>query len=155
MSIIIDRLLARTEIDRETGCWNWTGSRSNGRYGKFSVNNRTISTHRASYEAHRGPIPAGMLVCHRCDNPVCINPDHLFLGTDAENMADKMKKGRHRTPRGADVVTSRLTEADVIAIRSATGSKQSEIAREYGVDASLISLIRSNKRWAHLSVVGR
>ena len=143
------RLLAKIDICSEAGCWNWTASKSSGRYGKLEISGATLSAHRASYEVYRGPIPEGLFVCHRCDNPACINPDHLFLGTHADNMADKVKKGRHRTPRGSEVVTSKLTEADVLAIRASRVSNGC-VAEQYGVDRSLISLIRTGKRWAHL-----
>lgn len=77
------------------GCWLWTGAERDG-YGAFSLRNKRVAAHRFAYEQAYGLIPAGMLVCHRCDNRLCVRPDHLFLGTDSDNVSDKMGKGRHR-----------------------------------------------------------
>lgn len=88
-----ERLFAQVN-KTEDGCWEWTGvCDSNGR-GKMSIHNKERSTHRLSWELHNGPIPDGLLVCHKCDNPPCLRPDHLFLGTQKDNMQDAIKKGR-------------------------------------------------------------
>lgn len=91
-----------------------------------------------------------MFVCHRCDNPPCINPDHLFLGTNYDNVADKLKKGRHRTIRGSDRTDAKLTEADVLEIRAASGISQQKLAEKYGVHQVLISKIKKGERWGHV-----
>jgi HNH endonuclease len=88
---LAERLRSRIVVDPETGCHNWTGTVGRAGYGRVQV-----SAHRLAYELAHGPIPDGLLVLHKCDNPVCCNPDHLFLGTSADNMADKVRKGRHR-----------------------------------------------------------
>lgn len=94
------------------GCWLWTGCVSRDRYGIFNKGGRTaVLAHRVSYELHCAPIPKGMFVCHRCDNPPCANPMHLFLGTNADNMADMIAKGRQT--RGEQKKNSKLTEQHV------------------------------------------
>lgn len=90
----------RYQPDPETGCWTWTGSRVNDTYGCANINYKQVLAHRLSYELHHGPIPEDQHVCHRCDNPLCVNPAHLFLGTQKENLADMTAKGRRKAVPG-------------------------------------------------------
>jgi len=88
------------KVQRTSNCWMWSGGRTGKGYGVIHhpADYRALGAHRVAYELFVGPIPERMLVCHRCDNPLCVNPSHLFLGTNADNTADKMRKGRWRIP---------------------------------------------------------
>ena len=95
MKTILERFEEHTIPEPMGGCWLWSGACSSSGYGGFWVNKRMIAAHRWAYEHFVGPIPAGMCVCHKCDIKSCCNPDHLFLGTYADNAHDCVKKGRH------------------------------------------------------------
>ena len=91
---ILDRLLNKVKIDEVTDCWEYQGGKNNIGYGMIRDDKRMRTTHRVSYEEHKGPIPPGMCVCHTCDNPICCNPNHLWLGTRKQNTQDMVSKGR-------------------------------------------------------------
>ena len=148
MTSLKDRFESHVSPEPNSGCWLWGAFvRKNG-YGQFKMpNSRVALAHRAAYEIYRGVIPSGMCVCHRCDNRACANPDHLFLGTQAENLRDMREKGRGVV--GESHGSSKLTEADVLAIRI-DGRGLGAIADEYGVGKMQISRIKRRKRWAHL-----
>ena len=129
------------------GCWMWEGSVSGNGYGQIGENYKVFSSHRISYELHVGPIPAGMFVLHKCDVKTCVNPEHLFLGTQADNVADMKNKGRCN--KGEDRPQAKLTEANVIAIRADT-RPQRKIAEEYEVDQALIWKVKHRKAWSHV-----
>lgn len=115
---IKDRLKEMTIINKKSGCWEWKGVKRNG-YGRTITGSRTdgtrhtVSAHRLSYETWNGPIPEGYEVCHRCDNPACINPEHLFIGTRQDNVDDRKKKGRNVIKVGEEQPRSKLTKKDV------------------------------------------
>jgi hypothetical protein len=143
-------LLANTE--QGDGCWTWKGYKRPGGYGEayFGKNpNRVrVLAHRAMFEAFNGPITdPSMCVCHRCDNPRCVRPDHLFLGTHADNNADRNAKGRQA--RGERNGPAKLTEAQVRTIRADT-RPHSEVAKEYSVGATTVHSLRAGKTWRHV-----
>lgn len=117
-------------------------------YGQAAFNYKTVRAHRLAYEAFVGPIPKGMCVCHRCDVRECVNPDHLFLGTSQENMADRDQKGR--TARGEKQGFARLTSAQALAVYS-DPRKGVTIATEYGVTPGTVSSIKHGRNWAHVT----
>jgi hypothetical protein len=133
----------------ECGCFVWTGTLSKRGYGKIDVNGISYRAHRLAYELAYGPIPDGMVICHRCDNRACVNPAHLFLGTHADNIADRDKKGRNRQLFGAEQGHAKLTDADVLNIR-ADQRTHVEIAKDYGVTWRNIGRIKRGETWKHL-----
>lgn len=135
--------------DGVTTCWWWTAGVNETGYGRIQTKNGPSRAHRISYELHKGPIPQGMGVLHRCDQPGCVNPDHLFLGTPADNAADREAKGRNRPPRGEGQRSAKLTENQVREIRAASG-KQRDIAKRFGVTQANVWAILARKTWAHI-----
>lgn len=131
------------------GCWIWIGGKDKYGYGQFGEGGRNYRAHRYSYELYVGPIPDGLCACHKCDNPSCVNPDHLWPGDDKQNAEDRTAKGRSAKQNGEKNGLSKLTDGQVLEIRSAQGL-QRELAEQYGVDQSLISLIKRKKVWAHI-----
>ncbi len=135
-------------VRRLSGCWVWGGSTDHDGYGQFSHDLNDFKAHRVAWEIEYDVlIPAGLCVLHACDNPPCCNPAHLFLGTQGDNTADKVAKGRQL--RGSSIGTTKLTENDVRDIR-ASDTNQYELARLYRVQQSQISRIKRRKRWTHL-----
>lgn len=140
-----------SKVEKTDGCWLWVGARGGNGYGVFAVGGDLVKAHRFAYLLERGPIRAGLRVLHRCDVRRCVNPDHLFLGTQSDNLRDMVAKGRHRPNprRGERHHGARLTTADVIAIRASTDSRK--VLRErYGVSKGAIAAILARRIWAHV-----
>ena len=139
----------------ESGCLIWTGAIQSNGYGAFALCGRgtRITAHRASWIIHFGYIPDGMNVCHRCDVRNCVNPDHLFLGTQSDNLKDAFAKGRMKVPkpdnRGERCGSSKLTPKDAMAIRSDNRLNRI-VAKDYGVTEYSVSAIKRRKHWGHI-----
>lgn len=154
--------------DNVSGCWNWTGSKTKrGKYGQFSFGGKPVRAHRLSFEFENGTIPDGLFVCHKCDNPACVNPDHLFLGSQKDNMGDCKTKGRNSPPprligefhplrlhpervlhgekHGCAKFT--LAEVNLICEKLRNGSTQKELADQYHVNVSTIYRIVHRETW--------
>ncbi len=139
-----------------SGCWLWDAYIYPAGYGQFRISptSRSIGAHRAAWILYKGPIPEGMMVCHKCDVPSCVNPDHLFLGTASDNMADAARKGRMNWKPGEKCALpvrgahhmAKLTEADVIEIRR-SADMGVVLADRYGVTPTHITRIRQRKTW--------
>jgi len=134
----------------ENGCWIWTSARTPTGYGSIWVGSNARA-HRVSWELHRGPIPVGLHVLHRCDVPLCVRPEHLFLGTHNENMADMVAKGRYVVMRGATNGMAKLTADDVRAIRRRwPGETYLALGRAFGVTKATVGSIIRGRTWTHV-----
>jgi hypothetical protein len=127
---------------RDGDCIVWTGTKNQFGYGRFWNGTKQVCAHRWSYESVYGPIPSSKLfACHRCDNPPCVNPEHIFIGTAHDNMQDALAKGRLGGPKSTTRRDAKLSDADVVNIRHrvARGELQKHLAVEYGVSRGLIT----------------
>lgn len=146
-----ERFWAKVDVLGPDECWGWTASvfRDRYGYGKFNAGTsrataQAVYAHRFAYELTHGPIPDGMMVCHHCDNPPCVNPEHLFLGTQADNMRDMAVKGRHgraKTP---------LDQVRAVKRMLSEGATQSQIVEAVGVPLYTVQNIRSGDSWRHV-----
>lgn len=147
------RFWAKVDKRSEAECWPWMATKNGVGYGKFTlgVNNKVLA-HRYSYEAANGPIPDGVLVCHKCDNPQCVNPAHLFLGTHKDNMEDAVRKGRQA--RGARLPQTKLTDAQVLEAIELARSKprnNERVAKMYGISGEHLGALMRGKYRAMFS----
>lgn len=133
-------------------CWIWSGYTDKDGYGTLRALNKDYKAHRLSFLLFYGDIPKGMLICHSCDNPSCVNPKHLFLGTPKDNMDDMIKKNRQVHVRGEGVGNSKLTEEKVHLIRNyiRQGLSDMQIAKIFGVSDGTINFIHQRKIWGWL-----
>jgi hypothetical protein len=145
-----------THVTKTDTCWYWTGALDRDGYGRLtdysSPKPKPVHAHRLSWTLHRGPVPAGLCVLHKCDVRNCVRPDHLFLGTSADNTADMVAKGRHR--KGAQINTCKMTEDQVRELLKLTqqGVPQIELARRYGIDRNSVYRIQTRQNWKHIQV---
>jgi len=133
-------------------CWEWTGSISEKGYGRINVRGQNRQAHRIAYKLYRGPIESYLFVCHSCDNPLCVNPSHLFKASAAGNNFDMLSKGRHNTgyrAKGAEHHKAKLTDEIVTFIKLATGT-QREIAKQFNISQAVVCNVRNNKVWKHI-----
>ena len=149
---LAERFWAKVDIRGPDQCWPWRHYTNNrGGYGVISVDDKHKLAHRVAWEIANGCVPADVCVCHRCDNPPCCNPAHLFLGTHADNVADRDAKDRQAW--GIDLPQAKLTRGRVLMIRAMWASAtyaQQELGAIFGVSRALVSLIVNRKRWKHL-----
>ena len=156
-------------VDRTGDCWLWTGPKTGNGYGAIREDypsRKQVSAHRASWVIHFGPIAPGLEVCHHCDNPICVRPEHLFLGTTKANAVDRSRKGRsgagdrsgrrlhpERYPNGSDVIGAKLTDDVVRVMRQRYASGQANmpaLAAEHGVSVNTVSRIINRLAWSHV-----
>jgi len=140
----------RTEI-----CWLWTGSKFRDGYGQIFWNGKNWKTHRVAYRLYVGEIPDGMLVCHHCDTPHCVRPDHLFIGSPQDNSDDMVRKGRYVDRMGSKHHLTHLTDSDVRAIRGQwlAGIPQAVVGKRFTISQTCVSTICRGKNWAHVAGV--
>lgn len=149
---LIKRFHEKWEVSKDSECWEWTAAKMGNGYGFIKIPHTRdhISAHRLSYSIHKEAIPAGMMVCHTCDNPGCVNPSHLFLGTAKDNLQDMKRKGRHLF--GERNNQSKLTDEKVRRIHCLLkeGISTAKIAAKLGVAQSTIWKIGKGHRWGHI-----
>lgn len=135
----LDFIFSRSMPEPNSGCWIWMGAVSSRGYGTIGFQGRGQRTSRVVMQLVTGtPVPADLYVCHRCDNPYCVNPDHLFVGTPTDNTRDCVAKGRHVAPTGFRHGKSVITPEMMQAIRASRGRSQWEVARELGIHRSTV-----------------
>lgn len=145
-----DRFWRNVSKSESTECWDWLACTDKDGYGTMRVGGRKVGkAHRISHELNKGPIPKALFVLHRCDNPKCVNPAHLFLGTNKDNSDDKVKKGRNHITLGILNGKAKLTADQVLTIK-ADSRTHKVIAKDYGVTQSAIDKIKAGLSWKHL-----
>lgn len=147
-------------VDKSGDCWIWLGNKNSQCYGTVRFRGKTRKAHRVSWVLTFGDIEDEMCVCHRCDNPSCVNPAHLFLGTNRDNVIDRHQKGRsrnvfqegHRVNAGERCHSAKLTDERVSEIRNrhSNGESASHLSREFGIHSSQVSRIINGKAWTHV-----
>lgn len=152
-----ERFVARfwSKVDEGSDCWEWKAYTNRAGYGQFTVSKGVFTTaHRVAWAlANKAAIPPGAHICHHCDNPPCVRPDHLFLGDASINLLDCVAKGRKNPSHGSENRSAKLTEQDVRAIRSVPQyfGIYNDLARTYGVSNTAIRCVRRNTTWRHVA----
>lgn len=146
------RFWEKVQIAGPDECWEWKGGKDREGYGRFSYFGKNQVAHRIAWILTGGEVSEGLCVLHKCDNPSCVNPDHLWIGNQLENIKDRTKKGRDADCRGEKNPSAKLAEEDVLEIRRrlVCGEIQNQIAKIFGVAASTITDIKTKRTWAHI-----
>lgn len=137
------------KVKKTRTCWLWTASLNSNGYGQINLNPGTGKAHRVSWEIHVGKIPKGIGVLHKCNNPICVNPYHLYLGTQADNVRDMFESGRNPNLKGSRSGRSKITEKQAIYIRNSK-KRVRDLAIQFKLDRSTICNIKSKKIWSHI-----
>ncbi|MCW7540703.1 HNH endonuclease [Aquabacterium sp. A7-Y] len=148
---LVERFWEKVQRREDDECWLWVGSIDTRGYGSIGADGGKplMRAHRVAYQLEVGPIPAGLVVCHRCDNRACVNPRHLFVATQRENVLDMIRKGRRHSSAGERSPFARLTAEQVLAIRG--DSRPPKVIRaEYGISKTGLRSIQRRKTWSHL-----
>lgn len=138
-----------SKVQKTDGCWLWMARWTRHGYGRFWFLRKSVSAHRVAWELEFGAVPSGLLVLHKCDNPPCCNPQHLFIGSDSDNNRDMVTKGRDRHPYGESHGCVKLNEEIVMSIRQDSRSLR-VLAAIYGVDFTTIADIKRHRTWKHI-----
>lgn len=146
------------KVEKTDTCWNWTAAKSAFGHGRFRMGRKLVSPHRLVYEWEHGEIPEGYDICHHCDNPSCVNPQHLFLGTRSDNMKDAMKKNRLPQMvkilerKGSETNNAKLTEKEVLLMRALEkkGMKTKELSKRFGITRRNVRDIIYRRTWTHI-----
>lgn len=151
----ISRFWSKVNVDSPLNCWEWQAYLNHSDYGMYQLDDRPFYAHRISYFLEHGTLPEGIFILHRCDNPKCVNPNHLFTGTLEDNARDRAQKHRSRDSRGEKSGSAKLCAMDIITIREILDNHppkgtKTKLAAQYGITKATISKIVQRERWKHI-----